>query len=335
MTKEKKILIAVGKEKISRKDTVEVLKCVNYVKQSLEKMRFSTDILHIEKKDFNNLKNITSIILDFNPDYVFNLFEGFSADSQKEIGFVKLLERIKISFTGNLSYTLNICRNKQKTNSILRKNQIFVPLGFLVKRLSDLDNKKPDFPLFIKPCFEDASLGIDEKSLIERKEDLYKIIKNKLRKFPHGLIVEEFISGKEYNVGLLGNYPYELLGISVLDYKKYKNFSPFMCYTSKWKKDSQKFKSLMPSHKDKMNKALQKKIIDISIKAGNILRCRGYFRVDLREKNGEFFVLDINPNPDINIDSGFMKQAYRKGYTYEKVIEKIIGFTYNPKLNTF
>lgn len=331
MPKEKKILIAVGKEKISRKDTLEVLKCVNSVKKSLEKMEFTTDILLIEKKDFNDLQNILNIILDFNPDCIFNLFEGFSDDSQKEIEFVKLLERIKIPFTGNFSYTLNICRNKQKTKSILRKNQIFVPVGFLVKKSRDLNNKKLNFPLFIKPCFEDASLGIDEKSLIEKKEDIYRIIKNKLRKFPHGLIVEEFISGKEYNVGLLGNYPYELLGISILNYKKYKNFSPFMCYTSKWKKDSQKFKSLIPAYKNKMNKVLQKKIIDISIKAGDILKCRGYFRVDLREKNGELFVLDINPNPDINIDSGFMKQAYMRGYTYEKVIEKIISFTYNPK----
>lgn len=327
MFKGKKLLIAAGKEKVFREDVIEVLKCVKSIKETFEKRRFLTDIFYIQKKDFTNPLNVISTISKFKPLCVFNLFEGFSNDSQKEIDFVKILEKVKVPFTGNTSYTLDICRNKQKVKDILKKNNISVPQGILVKKTGDWENEKFDPPLFIKPCCEDASLGIDEKSLVEKKENIYEIIQGKLRKFPEGVIIEEFIHGKEYSVGLLGSYPYEVLGISVIDYTNYNYFSPFMSYKSKWNKKSQEFKILLPSNKEKINKGLKKRIIDISLRAGSILRCYGYFRVDLREKNGELFVLDINPNPDINIDSGFMKQAYNKGYTYQDIIEKIINFT--------
>ena len=142
--------------------------------------------------------------------------------------------------------------------------------------------------------------------------------------------MEEFISGKEYNVGLIGNFPYKILGISVTDYSQYKSFSPFLSYSAKWDSNTPEFKKIVPVVNDPIAPGLRKRIIDSAIKAGEVLNCRNYFRVDLRQQGNELFVLDVNPNPDINQDSGFIKQAFYKGYTYGEIIEKIINFVNDP-----
>lgn len=328
MFKGKNILIVAGKEEILRRDIQDVLRCKAFLEKVLLRKGLNIDSLFITKKDFRKAENLKNNILSYKPDCIFNLFEGFSDDSQKEAEFVRVLEKMNIPFTGNPSFSLNICLDKEKTKKILKKNRIPAPEGIFLKNIKDLDKYSINLPVFVKPCFEDASLGVDKDSLITEKYRLRKILSEKLGEFPKGLILEEFIPGNEYNIGFLGEYPYELLGISVLDYSRYEGYSPFLTYRSKWKTDSYEFKKLLPSLKDNISKELKKRLVNLASKAGRVLKCRNYFRIDIREKNGKIFVLDVNPNPDINKDSGFMRQGYNHGYKYEDIIEKILQYSF-------
>jgi len=319
-----KILIAVAKDVVKRNDVQDTLRCKTSLEDFFLKKGLSVETIYLEESNFEQVEIIKEKILDHNPLCVFNLFEGFGNNSQREAEFVKVLESINIPYTGNSSHTLSLCLNKEMSKKVLLKNNMFVPEGVFVKDIKELRPDVLNFPLFIKPCFEDASVGIDRDSLLTEKENLYKVLEKKLKEFPQGVIVEEFIPGKEYNVGFLGDFPYELLGISVIDYANHKKFLPFLSYKSKWEISSQEFKMLLPSLKEPIDESFQKRIIDIAQKVGEVLGCRNYFRVDLREKGGQLFVLDVNPNPDINRDSGFMRQAYYKGYTYEDLIERIL-----------
>jgi D-alanine-D-alanine ligase len=114
------------------------------------------------------------------------------------------------------------------------------------------------------------------------------------------------------------------LGVSCIDYEKHSQFEPFLTHDSKWRMDSLEYKMVMPSLKSVIKSSLRRKIIDTAFSAAKVLGCRGYLRVDMREKDSNIYVLDINPNPDINKDSGFARQAANKGYSYEGLIEKII-----------
>ena len=323
---DKKIVIAVAREDTKREDVLDSLRCKDSVEQAIKNIGFLTQIFYLDKKSFLNKQQIGKKLQSMNPFCVFNIFEGTCDDSHKEIEFVKILEQTDFSFTGNSSMVLENCFNKNKTKFILAKNSIPVPKGIFVKDLAKVDAVRLELPLFIKPCFEDASLGIDKKSLVTSKVDMRKALKSKIKQFPQGLIVEEFIEGKEYNVGMMGNSSFEVLGISILDYSRHKGLVPFLNYSSKWDKHCKEFKELLPSLNAQTNKFLREKIIELSLKAGKALGCKGYFRVDLREKEGNLFVLDVNPNPDINEDSGFMKQAYSKGYKYQDIVEKIITY---------
>ncbi|OGW75751.1 MAG: hypothetical protein A2Z72_02735 [Omnitrophica bacterium RBG_13_46_9] len=322
----KKILIAANRTEKTKRYVANAPGCDISVRRALLKKGFSVDMLYLEKRDFGApLYKLKKKILDANPSCIFNLFDGFRSDSSKEAEFAEILEMTGIPFTGNSPWTLAACLDKETTKRILEKRGIATPRGVFIKSLADLRMDGLNFPLFIKPCFEDASIGINPDVFLAKENDIHGIVPRKLKEFPKGLIIEEFIPGKEYHAGFLRNFPYEMLGISVNNYSKHKDFLPFLTYSSKWKSDSEEFRKLIPSLDENIPAHLKYKIAEISSKAGEALGCRGYYRVDLRERDGQIFVLDMNPNPDISIYSGFMRQAYRIGYAYDDVIARIVA----------
>ncbi|MFA5008784.1 MAG: ATP-grasp domain-containing protein [Candidatus Omnitrophota bacterium] len=319
-----KILITISKEKSIRNDIREVLNCKNSIEKVFLKKGIKTEIFFIKEEDFKDAGRLKTEILSTKAFCVFNLFEGFSNDCEKEAAFVRMLENIRMPFTGNTYFTLRVCLNKSKTKDILKKNNLPVARGIVVKNVKNIKVKELVFPVFVKPCSEDASVGIYKDSLVFNKEELFDVVKKRLRFFSGGLIVEEFLPGKEYSVAFLGNKNYKILGISEINYSKHEGFASFLTYDAKWSRKTLDYRATMPDYKPKINNTLRDKIIDLSTKAAQALGCRGYFRVDLRGKSGNLFIIDINPNPDINRDSGYMKLAYGSGYTYEATIEKIL-----------
>lgn len=318
------ILISVGKEETARKDVEGALICAASITEALLSRGWHPEIFSVTKDDFAHRDSLKTRILNADPACVFNIFEGFSDDSAKEAEFVRILESMGLPFTGNSVETLYTCLDKAKTKDILRHKNIPVPQGYCIRQYEELNGVNLKFPLFIKPCCEDASVGIDHDSLIDTEPQLYSVVKKKLADFPGGLLIEEFIPGTEYNVGFIGAYPCEVMGISVLEYQGKNNAPRYLSFDSKWEEASDEYKKLTPIPGKDIHPQLKQKIIDVSTRTGQALECRSYFRVDLREKNGDVFVLDVNPNPDINKDSGFIRQAHSKGYRYEDVIEKIL-----------
>ena len=284
----------------------------------------NVDLLRISDQDIAEKEELRKKILKFGPACVFNRFEGWSDDSYKEIEFARILEEMGLPFTGNTSYTLGLCLDKWTAKQALKARGLPVPPGIFIKDPNDIDTGGLDFPLFVKPCFEDASIGIDKTSFVKDEAELRAAAETKLRDFPRGVVAEEFMPGKEYTVGILGNSPYEILGISVLDYSKHGGAVSYLTYDSKWISNSPEYKLLMPSLDERIEPEIERSLRDIATRTAEAFRCRGYFRIDTREKNGKLCIIDVNPNPDISEDSGFMRQAFRKGYTYDSVIGRII-----------
>jgi D-alanine-D-alanine ligase len=157
-------------------------------------------------------------------------------------------------------------------------------------------------------------------------EELGSLLRRKLEEFPRGLILEEFIPGREFNVGFIGDHPYEILGVSMIDYSCHSNWLPFLHYDSKWDPSCVEFQEITPVLEEGIPPAFRRQLVSIARRAGEALGCRGYFRVDLREKDGIPYVLDVNPNPDINEDSGFARQGRSRGYSYDEVVERILAY---------
>lgn len=321
----KTVLITLAKEKFLRKEISSPQRCKEEIRKILLKEGYGVRVLYLRKDDFKNYASLKQKIVALNPLCVFNLFEGFSDSPQSEADFVSILEEIKIPFSGNKSSVLRLCLDKFKTKNILRRNKLPTPKGILVKKMEDLRKLNLKFPLFVKPSSEDASVGIDNSSFIKDRDSLFEVIKKKLRKHPRGLIIEEFMGGREYNVAFLGKYPYQCLGVAVLDYSVYPEYPPFLSYVSKWDGRYKAYRFLVPSPHYKIPLNLKRRIIHLARQAGRVLGLEGYFRVDLREdEEGKIFILEVNPNPDISPESGFIRQAQVKGYSYKEIILRIL-----------
>lgn len=324
----KKILVTVGIGNYKSEDTEAVFKCRDAVVDSLRISGYFPETFEIHEKIFSrDPGSVIDEVTQLSPDCVFNLFEGFCGKAGSEAEFARMLEERNIPFTGNNSSALETCLDKNKTKSILEETGIKVPAGIMVRALSDLSEADISFPAFVKPAFEDASVGIDKRSFVENSDELKAAITKKLTSFPNGLIVEEFIPGKEFNAAFLGDYPYEHLGISSLDYDHHPDCPSFLNFNSKWKDGALEYEKLMPRVLTKDDPDYRSDIVDISRRAAKTLNCSRYFRVDLREKDGEMYVLDVNPNPDISPDSGLIRQAASRGMDYPAVVNKILNNT--------
>jgi D-alanine-D-alanine ligase len=326
------IVIVTGIGDYTSEDTAAVFKCRDAVKDSLRSEGHAVESFEIHENILSFYpEKILSSLKDLAPGLVFNLFEGFCGNAGSEAKFAHMLETEKIPFTGNSSTALEICLDKHKTKEILKKKGIRTPTGLLIRDLKEARTKDLPFPVFVKPAFEDASVGVDNMSLCRNKDELFSALDKKLASFPSGLIVEEFVSGKEFNAAFLGNYPYENLGVSMMDYENFEDCPAYLNFSSKWKENTEEYKRLMPRVLDKKDICYRSDIVETSRRTAKALGLSNYFRVDLREKNGELYVLDVNPNPDISPDSGLVRQAASKDINYTQVVTRILESAYFPE----
>ncbi|MDO9509127.1 MAG: D-alanine--D-alanine ligase [Thermovirgaceae bacterium] len=332
MRPDRSVAVVAGREDTDREDVLDVLRCRQTVIDALCSRGFSAFPIDITRDDFSRSRGVARKILSASPSCVFNLFEGFSDASWLEIRFADILQSLGIPFTGNRSETLALCLDKDLARRTLGQAGLPVAPGRCV-----LPDYGPDvaegllFPLFVKPRMEDSSVGIDSRSVVDSPEELFRLLDERLASFPDGLIVEEFLEGREFNAGFLGSYPYELMAVSSIDFNFGQGVRPFLGYDSKWEHESSDYKNSVSIAEEGIDPKLRKEIVRISREAGKIMGCRGYFRVDLREHRGRLFVLEVNPNPDINTDSGFAKQSARRGYGYAETAVRLVRIAMNGR----
>lgn len=319
------VAVVAGREETCREDVLDVLRCRESVIYGLNSRGFSACPVDIAKEDFLIKGRIARKIREKNPSCVFNLFEGFADASYLEIEFAEILESMGMPFTGNPSSTLALCLDKDLARRTLKASGLPVAPGMCVSPGYDRESAKNlRFPLFVKPRMEDSSVGIDERSLVGSKEELFRLLDERLAIYPDGLIVEEYIDGREFNAGFMGNYPYELMAVSSIRFGHDLERRSFLGYDSKWDPESDEYRNSESVPEEGIDPRMRSEICRISREAGRVMGCRGYFRVDLRERNGKLFVLEVNPNPDINTDSGFVKQSARRGLSYPEMVAGLV-----------
>jgi D-alanine-D-alanine ligase len=299
--------------------------CVNSIADGLESKGYRTAMVPFKWKSEESTRVLAEEKLKGST--VFNQFEGAGNPFHESV-FVKILEDMGIPYTGNSSWTLGAALNKEKAKKLLVEKGIRTPKGFVILHEPQIAPalENLSFPVFVKPACEDASVGIDEDSIIKNREGAAERIMKKLDLFPlYGVLVEEFISGSEFSVGMLGAYPYRILPISMIDYSRVEHAVPFVTFKSKWDKNSYDWKEIVPVFNHGRNDRKVEEVRAIASESGKILRCEGFFRVDIRENDkGELFVLDVNPNPDLSKDAGFAKQAREAGISYQDLLDDIV-----------
>ncbi len=260
------------------------------------------------------------------PDVVFNLCESVYGNSCWEMNIPALLDLLRIPYTGSPPLTLGLCQDKGKVKDILQSQGILTPRYKIFNRGVN-SIRGTLFPIIVKPLHEDGSLGISKNSVVFDDESLSRQIQYVIEKYNQPALVEEYIDGRELNVGLLEtNGKVETLPISEIDYSEFPEGIPKICgYEAKWIPESIEYQKSKPICPAPLEWVLKKRVEHIAIKAFKIFECRDYARVDIRiDRDGKIYVLEVNPNPDISPQSGMARAIKAQGMTYVEFIKVLL-----------
>ncbi len=318
--------------KLSTNDLSEIgfSKEISNIEENLSQYYSNIKTLSIDR----NLEKSISEINDFSPDVIFNFVESIEGIASYEYCMAGVFQLLGFNFTGNLPSTLGNCLDKNRTKSILRSYGINTPNSIIVSPSIYLNEAEFDlkFPVIVKLLKEDASIGISEYSVVSDLSSLKNQLKFLLDTYKQNVIIEEYIDGRELNAAILGN---TVLPISEIDFSGLPDHLPkIVTYDGKWIEDSLYYNYTKPICPANLNNGLKNKIEKTAMLAFEALNCRDYARVDIRlNKNGEPYVIEVNPNPDISIDSGFARAAKAAGISYGMLLNNIANFALSREKN--
>lgn len=275
-----------------------------------------------------NILEAISKIKKLEVDFVFNLVESFAGSSSLIHIPVSFIEALNIKYAGCPSKSIYLSSNK-----VLAKKHMVtyeIPTPDLIT--SDTENKSASPGKYIlKPIGEDASIGIDQSSVIESDnvEEIKKAIINKSSQYGKPFFAERYIDGREFNISIISdNGNYLVMPPAEIQFAKDYNLKyKIIDYNAKWLEDSYEFNnSKRVFDFPESDNFLLSELKRISSLCWEAFGLKGYARVDFRvDSKGIPMVIEVNANPCISHDSGFFSAASNIGINYQNIIRRIIG----------
>lgn len=263
-------------------------------------------------------------------DVVFNLCDEFEDNRAPKVPMV--LDNLGIKFTGASAESLKITYGKKVIKEILQKKNVLTPKYLIVelgkKNLEPLIKKSNlKYPLIVKPVYQDGSFGIGYDSVANNYEDLLKRVKYLYAECKQDVMIEEFISGREFSISIVGNEKPVLLPVYEIIYHDFENKPKIMTYEAKWVLEHEDYKNTSPECPANIPKELQSKIQKLALKCFKAFKCCGYARVDFRlNEQNELYVLEINTNPSLLKNSEFVYAAKVHGWNFSQLLDQLVKF---------
>tara|TARA_B100001971_G_scaffold215193_1_gene260025 strand:- start:116177 stop:117178 length:1002 start_codon:yes stop_codon:yes gene_type:complete len=295
---------------------------------ALKKNKYEIRTLGID----SDISPLVEEIKNHRPHFVFNLLEQFNNDPAMDYHIVTLLELHGIRYTGSNPKGLVLARDKALSKKILQYHRILTPHFYTLKQNEKFKapHKSMKYPMIVKCLFEEASYGIAQKSVVNNLDQLKERVEYIQKTLEQDVIIEEFIEGKEYYIGVLGNNRLKVLPVWELVYKNVEAPEKEV-YTAraKWNKSYRKRKGI-DHQRAKLDKELEARIIKVVKRTYKALSLSGYARIDIRvDANQNIYILEANPNPNISFDDEFAMSAKNVGLSYKDLIKKVITLSQN------
>lgn len=296
------------------------------VERVLQHLGYKTSLFNVN----GDIKRLIAFLEEKQPDLIFNLCESVGNESIHEMHVAGIYELLGFPYTGAGAFALGTCLNKVRTKEILSYHKIATPRFALYKNISEvnIDDLELNFPLIVKPSQEDASVGIENASVVENIASLRKRIRFIFQNYDQPALVEEYIEGRELNVAVIGNKRPITLPISEIDFSTLPGGYPrIVTYNAKWVEGTEEYSGTRGICPADVPMEVERKAKEIALKAYRIMGLRDYGRIDMRlDKKGQLFVLEVNPNPDISDTAGFARSARAYGLTPDEAIAKIVEY---------
>ncbi|HEX5387158.1 MAG TPA: ATP-grasp domain-containing protein [Gemmatimonadales bacterium] len=310
------VIYDAGSEDWSPQDVAAVLSNVHEVRASLRRRDVEVGLVPVRLGGFHWLSRARRA------DVIVNLCEGINGHARFEDYVVNTLELTGLPFTGCRAWPVSVCHRKHVANTLLANAGVPVPAFVLAQGA----NRIPaDFPLpaIVKPAAEDASVGIDASAVCTSRKALRKRVAQMTEQFDE-VLVQAYVAGREFNAGFIGK---QALPLAEIRFDAMPAGSwPIVTYAAKWSSGSLDDLGTMPVCPAEVPAELGRRIVQTAWRAWELLcDAQGYGRVDLRlSADGEPYVLEVNPCPDLSSGAGLARMAHAAGWTYDDLVHAIV-----------
>ena len=260
-------------------------------------------------------------------DLVFNICEGIDGEAVHEPRVISVLELLGVPFTGSSSWTTALTLRKNVVNGVLDRAGLPVPRWTHLRRGDEITSV--GFPAICKPAAEDASVGIEQRSVVRSMRALTARVEAMFEGWDE-VLVQRFIDGREVNVGILGD---DLLPIAEIDFGDMpKGMWHIVSYRSKWETGSDEDLGAKPNCPADLPEDLANELTQIARTAWHVVGGEGYGRCDFRiDQSGRPWLLEVNANPDISPGAGLARMAGVATIGYSQLIRKVCEYALGRK----
>ncbi len=275
-----------------------------------------------------SLAPIRELVTEWKPHVVFNMLEEFHGLASFDQNVVAYLELMRVPYTGCNPRGLVLARDKALAKKILTYHRIRTPRFAVYPRRGRARRmRRLRYPMFVKSLIEDASAGISQASVVTNDEQLKKRVAFVHEQLESDALVEEYVEGRELYLAVIGNVRLTTFPIWELVMDKLPDGAPRVA-TAKVKFDVKYQEKHGIENREARNLpgGAEKKIAHIGKRIYRALGLSGYARIDLRlNDDGEVFVLEANPNPDLAADEDFALAAKKGGVRFKDLVQRIVN----------
>ncbi len=303
------------------------------VTSTLQAMGHEVQVLPVH----DDLGEIRRLATEWKPHIAFNLLEEFDGIAVYDQNVVSYLELLRMPYTGCNPRGLMLARDKVLSKKLFSFHRIpfpefmVVPQGRSVKRPKWLS-----FPLIVKSVSEEASLGISQASIVLDDEKLKERVAFIHQSVGTGALIERYVEGRELYVGVLGNGHLQVLPVWELKMDKLPDDARRIATERvKWSRKYQDKYGITSKEARNLPEGKAGEIQHLAKRVYRALGLSGYARIDMRmDENGQLYVLEANPNPQLAYGEDFAESAERAGLSYEALLERIVslGLAWRPDL---
>ena len=305
----------------------EIVETASFVAQALSRRDFEIAQFGLGR----DLQRLVELAHTFRPDAIFNLFEN----SETEAEVAETIELLGIPFTGCPAVAIRTARLKHVAKTMLQQCGLPTP-RFLSVDKDSVPVWNHASPAIVKPAAQDGSLGLDHGSVVTNQDRLVQRVRHLLGVYGPPVLIEEFIEGRELNVGLIESPTLRTLPhAEILFHAREAGYWSILTYDAKWKtgcKDDLATPRVCPAE---VAPELALELEDLAKRAFRLLSCRDYVRVDFRvSPAGRPYILEVNPNPDFHPAAGLASALQAAGISHEQcaidLVERALARRTNP-----
>ena len=255
----------------------------------------------------------------------FNLCESVDEDPLLIGHPAAVLELLSIPFTGSSAMALLLSTDKLTVKRLLTASGLRTPPFFLYEGGEVLRPAGLNFPVILKPRFQDASIGIEQASVVEKSTELLPRLEELYTRYG-SILVEEYVAGREFNVSLFG-YPHpRVMPLAEIDFSGFPaELHRIVSYKAKWDEDSFEYQHTQRIFPTDLPDPLQQTMRRMAQECFTLFGLRDYARVDLRlDQQGCLFILEINANPCLSPDAGFPAAVAESKMSYTEMVGEFL-----------